>query len=152
MIQLVHLESEFNAEFDFKSSSSSPHWPQFSSVAQLCLTFCNPMDCSISVFPVHHNSQTLLKLMSIKSVMPSNCLILLPSPPAFNLSQHQDLFQWVSSLHQVTKVLVLQLQRLLSMLTYCLIKPLSWDFPDGRVVKALPFKWRECRFDSWSGN
>ena len=37
------------------------------------------------------NSQSLLKLMSIKSVMPSNHLIL--SPPAFNLSQHKDLFQ-----------------------------------------------------------
>ena len=47
--------------------------------------------------------------MSIELVMPSNHLIL-PSPPAFNLSQHQDLFQWVSSSHQVAKVLELQLQ------------------------------------------
>ena len=56
------------------------------------------------------NSQTLPKLISIKLVMPSNHLILcLPlsssSPPALNLSQHQGLFQWVSSLHQVAKVL-----------------------------------------------
>ena len=57
------------------------------------------------------NSQSLLKLMSIKSVMPSNNLILSSSsPPAFNLSQHQGLFQWVSSLHQVAKVLEFQLQ------------------------------------------
>ena len=49
--------------------------------------------------------------MSIESVMPSNHLILSsPSPPAFNLSQHQDLFQEVSSSHQVAKVLELQLQ------------------------------------------
>ena len=45
------------------------------------------------------NSQSVLKLMSIESVMPSNHLILSsPSPPAFNLSQHQGLFKWVSSL------------------------------------------------------
>ena len=58
------------------------------------------------------NSWNLLKLMSIESVMPSNNLILCrhPSPPTFNLSQHQGLFQWVSSLHQVAKVLEFQLQ------------------------------------------
>ena len=58
------------------------------------------------------NSQSLLKLMSIESVMPSNHLILSsPSPPAFNLSQHLGLFQWVGFLHQVAKVLELQLQQ-----------------------------------------
>ena len=57
------------------------------------------------------NSRNLLKLMSIKSVMPSNHLILTqPSPPTFNLSQHQGLFQGVSSSHQVAKVFELQLQ------------------------------------------
>ena len=55
-------------------------------------------------------SLNLLKLMTIKSVMLSNHLILSsPSPPAFNLSQNQDLFQWVSFLHQMAKVLELQL-------------------------------------------
>ena len=47
-----------------------------SSVAQLCLTLFNPMDCSRTGFPVHHNSWSLLKLISIKSMMPSNHLIL----------------------------------------------------------------------------
>ena len=57
------------------------------------------------------SSQSLLKLMSIESVMPSYHLILsTPSPPAFNLSQHQGLFKRVSSSHQVTKVLEFQLQ------------------------------------------
>ena len=46
------------------------------------------------------SSQSLLKLMSIESVMPSH-LLPFPSPPAFNLSQHQGLFQWVSSSYQV---------------------------------------------------
>ena len=58
------------------------------------------------------NSQSLLKLMSIESVMPSNHLILCPPPssPAFNLPQHQGLFQWVSSSQKVAKVLEFQLQ------------------------------------------
>ena len=56
-------------------------------------------------------SRSLLKLMSIESVILSNHLILSsPSPPAFNLSQHQGLFNWVSSSHQVAKVLEFQLQ------------------------------------------
>ena len=57
------------------------------------------------------NSRSLLKLMSTESVMPSNHLILsAPSPPALNLSQHQGLFKWVRSSHQVAKVLEFQLQ------------------------------------------
>ena len=58
------------------------------------------------------NSQSLLKLMSIELVMPSSPSHPLSSasPPAFSLSQHQGLFKWVSSSHQVAKVLELQLQ------------------------------------------
>ena len=48
----------------------------FSSAAQSCLTLCNPMDCSTPGFPVITNSRSLLKLMSITLVMPSNHLIL----------------------------------------------------------------------------
>ena len=56
-------------------------------------------------------SLSFLRLMSIESVMPSDSHPLsLPSPPALNLSQHQGLFQWVGSSHQVAKVLELQLQ------------------------------------------
>ena len=57
-------------------------------------------------------SWSLLKLMSIESVMPSNHLILCHpfSAPALKPSQHQGLFQWISSLHQVAKVLELPLQ------------------------------------------
>ena len=49
---------------------------QLSSVTQSCPTFCDPMDCSTPDFPVHHQSQSLLKLMSIALVTPSNHLIL----------------------------------------------------------------------------
>ena len=47
-----------------------------SSVTQLCPTLCDPMDCSMLGFPVNHQLQSLLKLMSVESVMPSNHLIL----------------------------------------------------------------------------
>ena len=50
------------------------------------------------------NSQSLLKLKSIESVMPSNHFILGPSPSALHLSQHQGLSKWVSSSYKVTKV------------------------------------------------
>ena len=49
---------------------------QFSSVAQSCLTLCNPMDCSTPGLPVHQQLPELLKLMCTESVMPSNDLIL----------------------------------------------------------------------------
>ena len=66
-----------------------------------------PCQVSLSIT----NSQSLLKLMSIKSVMPSSHLILCcPPPPTPNPSQHQGLFQWVNSSHEVAKVLGFQLQ------------------------------------------
>ena len=64
------------------------------SVPQLCPTLCDPMDCSTPGFLSVTISWTLLRLMSVESVMPSNRLILSsPSSPAFSLSQHQGLFQ-----------------------------------------------------------
>ena len=84
----------------------------FSLVAQLCPTFCNPMYCSTPGFPVQHQlpwlAQTHIHWVG-DAIQPSHHL-LSPSPPAFNLSQHQDLFRWVSSSHQVAKVLEFQLQ------------------------------------------
>ena len=84
---------------------------QFSSVAQSCPTLCTPWTAARQASLSINNSQSLLKLMSIKSVMPSNHHPQSsPSPPALNLSQHQGLFQWVSSLHLVAKVLEFQFQ------------------------------------------
>ena len=85
---------------------------QFSSVAQSCLTLCDPMDCIMPGFLLHHQ---LLELAQTHvywvgdTIQPSHPLSS-PSLPAFSLSQHQGLFQWVSSSHQVAKVLELQLQ------------------------------------------
>ena len=77
------------------------------SVTQLCLTLCSPMDCSTPGFPVLHHllefAQTHVHWV-VNAIHPSHPLSS-PSPPAFNLSQQQGLFQWVSSLHQVAKVL-----------------------------------------------
>ena len=86
-------------------------WLQFSSVAQLCLTLCDPMNCSMPGLAVITNSQSPPKPMSIESVMPSSHLILCcPFSSCLNLSQHQGLFQRVSSSHQVAKVLEFHLQ------------------------------------------
>ena len=82
------------------------------SVAQLCLTLCDPMDCSTPGFPVHHHLLELAQThvyLGGDAIQPSYPLSS-PFPPAFNLSQHQGLFQWVSSSHQVTKVLERQPQ------------------------------------------
>ena len=78
-------------------------WLQFSSVAQSCPTLCDPMDCSMPGFPVHQQFPEPTQTQ-VHGVQPSHPL-LSPSPPAFSLSQHQGLFQWVCSLHQVAKVL-----------------------------------------------
>ena len=85
---------------------------QFSSVTQLCLTLCDPMDCSKPGFPVHHQLLELTQTHVLRvsdTIHPSHPLSS-PSHPAFSLSQHQGLFQCVPSLHQVANVLELQLQ------------------------------------------
>ena len=77
-----------------------------SSVAQSCLTLCDPMDYSMPGLPVHHQ---LLELAQTHvhhvgdAIQPSHPL-LSPSPPTFKLSQHQDLFQWIRSSHQVESI------------------------------------------------
>ena len=80
---------------------------QIRSVTQLCLTLCDPMDCNTPGSPVYHQLPELAQTHVHRlcdAIQPSHPL-LSPSPPAFNLSQHQGLFQGVSSLHQVAKVL-----------------------------------------------
>ena len=84
---------------------------QFSSVAQLCPTLSDPMNCSTPGLPVHHQlpefTQTHVHRVS-DAIQPSHPL-LSPSPPALNPSQHQSLFQWVNSSHEMAKVLEFQL-------------------------------------------
>ena len=74
---------------------SQKGFSQLSSVTQLRLTLCNPMDCSMPGFPVHHQllepTQTHVRHVG-DAIQPSHSLSS-PSPPAFNLSQHQGLFK-----------------------------------------------------------
>ena len=85
---------------------------QFSSVTQLCQTLCDPMDCSMAGFPVHHQlpEPTQTHVLWVGDAIQPSHPLLSPSPSAFSLSQHQGLFKWVSSLNQVAIVLKLQLQ------------------------------------------
>ena len=79
----------------------------FSSVSRSCPTLCDPMDCSMPGLPIHHQLPEFTHMhvhWVSDAIQPSHPLSS-PSPPAFNLSQHQGLFQWVSSSHEVAKVL-----------------------------------------------
>ena len=114
--------------YRFKWSLNALNWPEhtlllhkpalwgfchccFCSVAQLCPTLCDPMDCSLPGFPVLHY---LLEFAQVHvhwvsdAIQPSHPL--LPPSFAFHFPQHHSLFQWFISSHQVAKVLELQLQ------------------------------------------
>ena len=82
-----------------------------SSVTQSCLTLCDPMNCSTPGLPVHHQLPEFTQILVHRvgdAIQPSYPLSS-PSSPAPNPSQHQSLFQWVNSSHEVAKVLQLQL-------------------------------------------
>ena len=85
---------------------------QFSSVTQSYPTLCNSMDCSMSGLPVHYQLSefTQTHILGVGDAIQPSHPLPSPSPPTFSLSKHQGLFQWVSSLHQVAKVLEFQLQ------------------------------------------
>ena len=120
------------AFFSFWLSLSNFHWPvfkvmeffllqrlicwfnsvQFSLVAQSCPTLCDPMNRSTPGLPVHHQLPEFTETHVHRvgdAIQPSHPLSS-PSLSAPNPSQHQGLFQWVSSSHQVVKVLKFQLQ------------------------------------------
>ena len=85
---------------------------QFSSVTQLCLTLCDPMNRSTPGLPVHHQLPEFTQTHAHRvgdAIQPSQPLSS-PSPPAPNPSQHQGLCQWVNSLHKGAKELEFQLQ------------------------------------------
>ena len=85
---------------------------QFSSVAQSCPTLCDPMNCSTPGLSVHHQlpEPTQTHVHWVSDVIPPSHPLSSPSSPALNLSQHQGLFKWVGSSHQVAKVLEFQPQ------------------------------------------
>ena len=80
--------------------SHTGHKPvQFSSVSQSCPALCDPVNRSIPGLPVHHQLQefTQTHVHWVSDAIQPFCPLSSLSPPAFNLSQHQDLFQWGDS-------------------------------------------------------
>ena len=116
---------------------------QFSSVAQSCPTLCDPMNHSTPGLPVHHQlpefTQTHIHQVS-DAIQPSHPMSS-PSPSAPNPSQHQNLFQWVNSLHEVAKVLdnILKIRDVTLPRKVCL-------------VKAMVFPVVTCGSESWPMN
>ena len=110
--KLPYVFSLFNSCPWFLFYKNWGHINCWCSITKSCLTLCNPMDCSMPGFPVLHYlpefSQTHVHWVR-DAILPSHPL-LPPSPPALNLSQHQKLFQWITFLYQVAKVLELQHQ------------------------------------------
>ena len=100
--------------------SPPPHRPlahffkvqSVSSVTQSCPTLCDPINHNTPGFPVHHQLQefTQTHVHQVSDAIQPSHPLLSPSPPAPNPSQHQRLFQWVNSSHEVAKVLEFQLQ------------------------------------------
>ena len=84
---------------------------QFSSVAQSCPTLCDPMNHSTPGLPVHHQLPefTQIHVHRVRDAIQPSHPLPSPSLPAPNPSQHQSLFQWVNSSHEVAKVLEFQL-------------------------------------------
>ena len=108
---LVHVLWKFIYRIHFlkgvMKSENQFSWVQLSSVTQSCPTLCHPMNHSTPGLPIHHQLpefiQTHVHWVN-DAIQPSHPL-LSPSLPSFNLSQHQGLFKWVSSSHQVAKIL-----------------------------------------------
>ena len=84
---------------------------QFSSVAQSCPTLWDPVNCSTPGLHVHHQlpESTQTHVHWVGDTIQPSPLLSSPSPPTLNLSHHQGVFKWVSSLHLVAKVLEFQL-------------------------------------------
>ena len=106
------IASYWKSKWTFSQSSPKQNSVQFSSLAQSCPTLCDLMNRSTPGLPVHHQLPEFIQIHVHwvgDAIQPSHPLSS-PSPPALNLSQHQALFHWVSSSHQVAKVLQFQLQ------------------------------------------
>ena len=115
IVFLITYITRTSSETDYKSHDSELikiiSWCQFSSVAQSYLTLCDPMNPSTAGLPVHHQLPEFTQIHVHRvtdAIQPSHPRSS-PSPPAPNPSQHQSLFQWVNSSHEVAKVLEFQL-------------------------------------------
>ena len=103
-----------NMECAFRESDGKESHYRISSVqctSFQSLSLCDPMNLSMPGLPVHHHLRkfTQTHVHRVHDAIQSSHPRLSPSPPVPNPSQHQSLFQWVNSLHEVAKVLELQL-------------------------------------------
>ena len=109
-MHIYRLLSPAESQFHFCLSARKKEFSWVSSVSSV--TLCDPKNHSMPVLPVHQQlkefTQSHVHWIG-DAIKPSHPLSS-PSPPALNLSQHQGLFKWVSSLHEVAKVLEFQLQ------------------------------------------
>ena len=134
MLSNYSVEEDSWESLGLQGDQTSQSWrSERVKVTQSCSTLCNPMDSSMPSFPVLYY---LLEFAQIHFhwVDDANQLShpLSPPSPAFNLSQHQGLFQWVSSSHQVAKILELQLQH----------QSFQWIFRVGFLYDWLA--WSHC--------
>ena len=111
---------------------------QFSSVAQSYTTLCDPMDCR----QLPEFTQTHVHWVR-DAIQPSHPL-LPPSPPTFNLSQHQGLFKWVGSWHQMAKVLGFHLQHQSFQWIFRIYLHSSPTLFRAEVFSLLPWKHLKC--------
>ena len=100
MIKIIQYQKSTFESRSCNFSRECPTWfPEvlfsFSSVAQSCLTLCDPMDCSTPGLPVHHQHLEFTKthVHSVGDAIQPSPPLSSSSPPAFNLSQHQGLFK-----------------------------------------------------------
>ena len=113
--KILKKEKKWTGTLKFlKKNKSHDDWDcsvQFSSVTQSCPTLCDPMNRSTPGLPVHHQLQefTQTHVHQVSDAIHPSHSLLSPSPPAPNPSQHQSLFQWVNSLHEVAEGLEFQL-------------------------------------------
>ena len=151
------------------TKNQDSHCKYYCSVAQSCPTLCNPIDCSMPGFPVYHQlpefAQTHVHQVG-DAIQPSHPLSS-PSPPAFNLSQHQGIFQWLGSLPSGVQnigastsasVLPVNIQAWFPLgftgsISF-LSKGLSWVFSSTTVQKhrffgAQPSLWSNSHIWTW---
>ena len=113
------------------------------SVAQSCLTLCDPMDCSTLGFSVLHHlpEPTQTHVHWVSDANQSSHPLSSPPSPAFSLSRYQGLFSWVGSLHLVCIVNATSFQN-------------NWGFPGGASGKEPICQWRRHKrhgFHPWVG-
>ena len=141
LLQLCALCTASNLGSENKSnwSPSGISSVQFSSVAQSCLTLCDPVNRSTPGLPVHYQLPefTQIHVHWVSDAIQSSHPLVSPSPSVFNLSHNQYLFKWVSPSHQVAKVL--ELQHLSFQYTYKLTK----GFSDFKMFLCFQLKSRE---------